>query len=291
MRRLRRRTLVLGMLILLPFILVQAQHRSTQTFYKRALLPVQAQTAGQSQAASPDPSEQSRLQSELQKAQDKLKDWPNLARYRDTNSQVLPPASGEARVLFMGDSITDGWGRKYGKFFPGKPYINRGISGQTTPQMLIRFRPDVIALRPALVVILAGTNDIAGNTGPMTLEAIEDNLISMAELARANGIRVVLASVLPVCDYIKPQTPRHPPEKIIALNAWMKNYAAKNGLIYLDYYSAMLDDNKMLKQELTNDGLHPNDAGYEVMAPLAEKAIAAALHGASSEAPVKSSAK
>ena len=239
---------------------------------------VQAQAPAQSQPAGPDAPERARLESELQQAQDKLKDWPNLARYRDANSQALPPAPGEARVVFLGDSITDSWGRKYSKFFPGKPYINRGISGQTTPQMLIRFRPDVIALRPAVVVILAGTNDIAGNTGQTTLEAIEDNLTSMAELARANGIRVVLASLLPVCDYIKPQTPRRPPEKIIALNAWMKNYAAKNGLIYLDYYSAMLDDKKMLRQELTYDGLHPNDAGYAVMAPLAEKAIAAALH-------------
>jgi len=157
--------------------------------------------------------------------------------------------------------------------------------------MLVRFRPDVIALRPKVVVILAGTNDIAGNTGPTTLEAIEGNLASMAELAKANGIRVVLASLLPVCDYIKPQTPRRPTEKILALNTWMKDYATKNGFIYLDYYSGMLDDNEMFKQELTYDGLHPNEAGYEAMAPLAEKAIVAALHGASSVAPGKSPAK
>jgi lysophospholipase L1-like esterase len=143
--------------------------------------------------------------------------------------------------------------------------------------MLIRFRPDVIALKPKVVVILAGTNDLAGNTGPSTLGAIEDNLTSMAELAKANGIRVVLASLLPVCDYIKPQTSRRPPEQIIAVNAWMKDYAARNGLVYLDYYSAMLDDKNMFKQDLTRDGLHPNDAGYAVMAPLAEKAIAKAL--------------
>jgi lysophospholipase L1-like esterase len=177
----------------------------------------------------------------------------------------------------MGDSITDGWGRKYGKFFPGKPYVNRGISGQTTPQMLIRFRPDVIALNAKVVVILAGTNDIAGNTGPTTLEAIEDNLMSMVDLAHANGINVVFSSVMPVCDYIKPQTGRRPPEQIIALNAWMKDYAAKKKLVYLDYYTPMLDDKQMLKQELTFDGLHPNDAGYDVMMPLAEKAVAAAL--------------
>ncbi len=206
-----------------------------------------------------------------------VKDWANLARYHDANAELAPPAPGENRVVFMGDSITDGWGRKYSKFFPGKPYVNRGISGQTTPQMLIRFRPDVIALKPKAVVILAGTNDIAGNTGPMTLEAIEDNLMSMADLAKANGIQVVFSSVMPVCDYIKPQTERRPPEKIIALNTWMKDYAARNGYVYLDYYSAMLDDKQMLKQEITVDGLHPNEAGYDVMAPLAEAAIAAAL--------------
>jgi lysophospholipase L1-like esterase len=204
-------------------------------------------------------------------------DWPNLARYRDDNAKLAPAAADETRVVFMGDSITDGWGRGHGQFFPGKPYVNRGISGQTTPQMLIRFRPDVIALKPKVVVILAGTNDIAGNTGPMTLEAVEDNLTSMAELATANSIRVVLSSVMPVCDYIKPQTERRPPEKIIALNARMKDYAAKNGYVYLDYYSAMLDDKQMFRKELTYDGLHPNDAGYEVMGPLADKAILAAL--------------
>jgi len=204
-------------------------------------------------------------------------DWPNLARYHDDNAKLAAPATDESRVVFMGDSITDGWGRGRGVFFPGKPYVNRGISGQTTPQMLIRFRPDVIALKPKVVVILAGTNDIAGNTGPMTLEMIEDNLTSMAELATANNIRVVLSSVMPVCDYIKTQTERRPPEKIIALNAWIKTYAAKNGFVYLDYYSAMLDDKQMFLKELTYDGLHPNDAGYEVMGPLADKAIAAAL--------------
>ncbi|MDQ2898510.1 MAG: SGNH/GDSL hydrolase family protein [Acidobacteriota bacterium] len=204
-------------------------------------------------------------------------DWPNLARYHSADSTVSAPKPGENRVVFMGDSITDNWGRKYGKFFPGKPYINRGIGGQTTPQMLIRFHPDVIALKPKVVVILAGTNDIAGNTGPTTLEAIEDNLMSMSDLAKENGIRVVLASVMPVCDYIKPQTGRRPPEKILALNTWMKDYAAKNGYVYLDYYSAMLDDKQMLKREITDDGLHPNDAGYDVIAPLAEKAIATAL--------------
>jgi lysophospholipase L1-like esterase len=218
-----------------------------------------------------------KLKAQLERAGRILRDWPNLTRYHAENAEVAPPKPGEQRVVFMGDSITDGWGRRYGKFFPGKPYINRGISGQTTPQMLIRFRADVIALNPEVVVILAGTNDIAGNTGPMTLEMIADNLMSMAELAEAHGISVVLASVMPVCDYIRPQTDRRPPEKIRALNAWIKAYAEKNGHIYLDYYSALIDGQQMFKKELTYDGLHPNDAGYEVMGPLAEKAIEEAL--------------
>ena len=215
----------------------------------------------------------------------RLKDWPNLARYRDANAKVAPLAKDENRVVFMGDSITDLWDDNgYGGFFPGKPYINRGIGGQTTPQMLIRFRPEVIALKPKVVVILAGTNDLSGNTGSMTLEDTENNLASMAELARANGIRVVFASLLPVSDYEKNrdgnpiiQTKNRPPEKIKALNEWMKAYAAKNDLVYLDYFSAMVDDKGFLKEELSRDGLHADDKGYAVMGPLAEKAIAAAL--------------
>jgi lysophospholipase L1-like esterase len=227
------------------------------------------------QPAAPD--DPAQLKTELERTRKTLQDWPNLGRYRNDNTSVTPPSAGEERVVFMGDSITDGWGRKYGKFFPGKPYINRGISGQTSPQMLIRFRHDVLAHKPQAVVILAGTNDIAGNTGPMSLEEIEGNLMSMAELAKANGIRVVLSSVMPVSDYIRPQTPRRPNEKIRELNDWMKKYAAANGHVYLDYYSAMLDDTGVFKQELTYDGLHPNDAGYDVMLPLAEKAVAQAL--------------
>ena len=231
----------------------------------------------QQDAASPGPDIQ-KLESQLAEDQKTLQDWPNLARYRDDNAKLNPPMSGEQRVVFMGDSITDGWGHAHGsKFFPGKPYVNRGISGQTTPQMLIRFRPDVIALQPKAVVILAGTNDLAGNTGPETLDSIEGNLESMAQLAKANGIPVVLASVMPVCDYIKPQTQRRPPQKILALDAWIKDYCARNGCVYLDYYSAMVDDSGMFKRDLTYDGLHPNNAGYEVMAPLAQKAIDQAL--------------
>jgi lysophospholipase L1-like esterase len=218
------------------------------------------------------------LQLHLDEAQKTLQDWPNIARYHNDNGKVNPPMSGEKRVVFMGDSITDGWGRAQGsKFFPGKPYVNRGISGQTTPQMLIRFRPDVIALQPRVVVILAGTNDLAGNTGPETLDQIEGNLESMAQLAKANGIHVVLASVMPVCDCYKPQTARRPPEKIVALNTWIKDYCARSGCVYLDYHSAMADSGGMLKRELTYDGLHPNNAGYEVMAPLAQQAIDTAL--------------
>ena len=211
-------------------------------------------------------------------------DWPNLARYRNENAKVTPPAKGELRVVFMGDSITDSWDDPvYGGFFPGKPYINRGISGQTTPQMLIRFRPDVIAHKPKVVVILAGTNDLAGNTGPTTLEAIEENLKSMAELANANGIRVVLASVLPVSDYEmrdgKPltQTVRRPPAQIRALNTWIRAFAKAHGHVYLDYFSATADAQGFLRNELSDDGLHPNAAGYAVMAPLAEAAIAATV--------------
>jgi lysophospholipase L1-like esterase len=201
---------------------------------------------------------------------------PTPARYRDQNAKLGPPPAGENRVVFMGDSITDGWGETTGGFFTGKPYVNRGISGQTTPQMLIRFRADVVALKPKVVVILAGTNDIAGNTGPTSLEAIEDNLMSMADLAKINGIRAVLASVTPAFDY--PWRPgMQPAEKISALNVWIKDYATKNGLVYLDYYSAMVDERRGLKTGLTADGVHPNKAGYEVMAPLAEKAIAEAV--------------
>jgi lysophospholipase L1-like esterase len=219
------------------------------------------------------------------RAETRLKDWPALARYGDANSKTAAPAKDETRVVFMGDSITDSWDDpKYGGFFPGKPFIDRGISGQTTPQMLIRFRADVIALKPRVVVILAGTNDIAGNTGPMTLAAIEDNLSSMFELAHANGIRVVFASVLPISDYEKTKdgqpiirTKQRPPEQILELNAWLKKYAALHGQIYLDYFSAMADPQGFLKEELSEDGLHPNQKGYAVMAPLAEQAITVAL--------------
>jgi lysophospholipase L1-like esterase len=203
-------------------------------------------------------------------------DWANLAKYRDANATVVPPAKGENRVVFMGNSITEGWQQYFPTMFAGKPYINRGISGQTTPQMLVRFRPDVVALKPKVVVILAGTNDIAGNTGPSTLEMIEDNIASMADIARANGIKVVLSSVLPVFDY--PWKPGlEPAPKIIALNKWLKDYAAKHGAIYLDYHSPMADARGGMRDGLASDGVHPNETGYRLMAPLAEQAIQKAL--------------
>jgi lysophospholipase L1-like esterase len=218
-------------------------------------------------------------------AQKTLQDWPNLARYRDANSTVQPPAKDEKRVVFMGDSITDIWAQpQFGGFFPGKPYIDRGISGQTTPQMLIRFRPDVIALQPQVVVILAGTNDLAGNTGPMTVGQIEENLTSMSELAHANKIRVVLASVLPVSNYGRDRQGqpidmriKRQPEKILELNAWIKKYAADHGEVYLDYFAATVDDQGLLQKDISEDGLHPNAKGYAIMSPLAEQAIQTAL--------------
>jgi lysophospholipase L1-like esterase len=203
-------------------------------------------------------------------------DWPNLERFHVENAALSKPAEGENRVVFMGNSITQGWIEKRADFFKSNPYINRGISGQTTPQMLIRFRQDVIALQPKVVVILAGTNDIAGNTGPSTLEMIEDNLASMAELANANGIKVVLSSVLPVFDYPWKKG-LEPAEKIVRLNEWMKTYCEKKGFIYLDYFTPMADERHGMKSELTYDGVHANVAGYKVMEPLVQAAIQQAL--------------
>ncbi len=203
-------------------------------------------------------------------------DWAGLRRYRAANAALAAPAPGESRVVFYGNSITDAWARYFPSMFPGKPYIGRGISGQTTPQMLVRFRQDVVALHPRAVVILAGTNDIAGNTGPSTLEMIEDNFMSMVQIARAHHIKVVLSSVLPVYDY--PWKPGlQPAPKIIALNAWMKQYASDVGETYLDYHSVMKDARDGLPPNLANDGVHPTDAGYRIMAPLVEAAIARAL--------------
>jgi lysophospholipase L1-like esterase len=203
-------------------------------------------------------------------------DWPNLNKYQEQNAQLKPTTPGDKRIVFMGDSITEFWSVTDSEYFAGKPYVNRGISGQTTPQMLIRFRADVIALKPAVVVILAGINDIAGNTGPATLDMISNNIFSMAELAKANHIKVILCSVLPAYDFSwKPN--QNPAEKVVALNKMIKNYADANDILYLDYFSAMKDERNGLKTTYSEDGVHPNKLGYQVMAPLAEKAITEVL--------------
>ncbi|MGC1450547.1 MAG: GDSL-type esterase/lipase family protein [Candidatus Sulfotelmatobacter sp.] len=205
-------------------------------------------------------------------------DFGELKRYREADAELAPPAEGENRVVFVGDSITDYW--KLADSFPRKPYVNRGIDGQTTPQMLVRFRQDVSDLHPTALVVLAGTNDIAGVTGPTRNQDIEANYASMAELARLHHIRVVFASLLPVNDYThdaKESFALRPRERILALNTWLKDYCAKNGLVYLDYFSAMADHQGKLKRDLSDEGLHPNASGYKIMAPLAEKAIAEAI--------------
>ena len=204
-------------------------------------------------------------------------DFGQLARYREAD-RAIAPATGEKRVVFLGDSITEYW--KLPNYFPGKPYINRGVDGQTTPEMLVRFRQDVIQLHPKVVVILAGTNDIAGVTGPTFNEDIEANYASMAELARAHGIRMVFASVLPVHNYThdaEESFALRPRARILALNKWLKDYCAKNRLVYLDYFSALVDERGMLQRALADDGLHPTDAGYRIMASLVENAIQKAL--------------
>ncbi|MBP9120235.1 MAG: SGNH/GDSL hydrolase family protein [Ignavibacterium sp.] len=203
-------------------------------------------------------------------------DWANLNRYKEENLKIGLPADNENRVVFIGNSITQGWIEVDPNFFAGKSYINRGISGQTTPQMLVRFRSDVVNLKPKVVVILAGTNDIAGNTGPSTLEMIEDNIASMVEIANANNIKAVLCSILPAYDY--PWKPGlEPAQKIVDLNKWIKEYAVKNKIIYVDYFAPMADQRNGLKKEYSEDGVHPNLAGYNIMEPIVENAIAEAL--------------
>ncbi len=242
------------MLLLVPF--ASAQNNPA------VAPPAQTSTAAQTPAmpptvtAPPTPQQISHMEQMLQ-------DWPDLERYRAANAALPAPAPDEKRVVFMGDSITDAWGNPTGVFFPGEPYINRGISGQTTPQMLIRFWHDVIALQPKVVVILVGTNDIAGNTGPSTPTMIQDNLMAMADLAKANGIRVVMASILPAAAY--PWKPGIDPRtEIVALNDWMRETCAREGYVYLDYYSAMVNPEQGMKKELTIDGVHPPAEGYKV---------------------------
>lgn len=208
--------------------------------------------------------------------QKKLDDWPQLDRYRAGDAALPAPAAGEKRVVFYGDSITDAWAQHPDEFFPGRPYVGRGISGQTTPQMVVRFQQDVVHLKPAAVVILAGTNDIAGNTGPSTPEMIEDNFESMIAIARTNGIKVVIASILPADHFTwKPEV--KPAEQIRAMNVRLKAICAREGLVYLDYYSAMVNAQGGLDPDLAKDGVHPTAKGYAIMSPLAEKAIAESL--------------
>lgn len=215
-----------------------------------------------------------KLKVEQQKArEEKMRiDWPSLTKYRDANIKLGIPLSSEKRVVFMGNSITEVWAKTSPDFFSSRSYISRGISGQTTPQMLLRFRADVINLRPKVVVILAGANDIAGNTGPSTLEMIEDNISSMVELSKAHNIKVILCSVLPAYDF--PWSPgKNPVENIATLNEWIKIYCTKNNIVFVDYYSVMADERKGLKSEYTKDGVHPTLEGYKIMEPLIEEAI------------------
>ena len=218
----------------------------------------------------------SQSQTQIDSFQQILKDWANLNRYKNENAKLVLTGSNKNRIVFMGNSITEEWKRFQPEFFSDNKYINRGISGQTTPQMLIRFRPDVIDLRPTAVVILAGINDIAGNTGPLTVKMIAGNIISMAELAESNGIKVIISSILPASGFS--WSPIHdPPPKILAINTIIKNYAEKNGMTYLDYYSSMVNDQEGLKKEYGLDEVHPNKKGYEIMSILVEKAITETL--------------
>lgn len=234
------------------------------------------------QTPTPTPDALTLEKQRADRLQARYNDFANLARYAKANSEVKPPEKGENRVVFLGDSITDSW--KLNEYFPNQPYINRGISGQTTPQMLLRMQPDVVAHKPKVMLLLAGTNDISANTGPVTNEFIEGNIRSIVEIAHANGINVVLSSILPVSDYNKNakgeiinRTTQRPPARILELNKWIKDYCDQKGLVYLDYFSATVDDKGFLKAEIANDGLHPNAEGYKIMQKLAAEAIAKAL--------------
>jgi lysophospholipase L1-like esterase len=203
---------------------------------------------------------------------DQLQDWNQLGRYHADNETLKKQPADPKRVVFMGDSITDIW--KLADQFPGKPYVDRGISGQTTPQMLVRMYPDVIDLHPAAVVILAATNDIAKNTGPETLEMIEENFMAMTELAQAHGIKVLLCSVTPISDYARrPMSLGRPPSDILKINTWMRTYATKVHATYVDYFSALADEKGMLKDGYSMDGLHPNQKGFDLMAPVVQAAL------------------
>ncbi|MFT3746567.1 MAG: SGNH/GDSL hydrolase family protein [Pyrinomonadaceae bacterium] len=238
--------------------------------------------AALTQTPTPTPLDAAAEKLRADRLQDRLTNFANYGRYRDANAKLAPPAKGENRVVFMGDSITDGW--KLDQYFPGQPYVNRGISGQVTSQMLLRFRPDVIDLKPKVVVILAGTNDIAGNAGVISLDMIKANYSSMIDLAHAHGINVVFAAIMPVSDYNKNaqgnpviRTVQRKPGEILELNDWIKKTCAERKLVYLDYFTPMADEKGFLKADIANDGLHPNAKGYELIKPLAEAAIKTAL--------------
>jgi lysophospholipase L1-like esterase len=238
---------------------------------------VASTTWSAAQAPAPRPAaDAASLEQAIATCRHLLADWAGLTRYGSEDAEVPPPSRNESRVVFLGDQITEGWGASAGGFFPGRPYFNRGVDGQTTPQMLVRFRQDVITLKPRVVVILGGSNDVARATGPATRGTFADNVMSMTELAHANHIRVVLASITPVCDCGSEQTARRSPVRIADWNEWLQQYAAESGAVYLDYYAA-LADGRELRRDLTRDGLLPNDAGYAVMARLAERAIGEAL--------------
>jgi lysophospholipase L1-like esterase len=216
------------------------------------------------------------LASAAQTLANQLEDWNQLGRYHADNEKLKKQPPDPPRVVFLGDSITDGW--KLTQYFPGKPYVNRGISGQTTPQMLVRMFEDVIDLKPAAVLIYAGTNDIARNTGAETPEMVEENFQAMTELAQLHGIAVILCAVTPVADYgPRKMTDGRPPTDILKLNAWLKQYAAKAHAVYADYYSALADEKGMLKEGISRDGLHPNEKGYDLLVPVANAAIQQAL--------------
>jgi len=235
------------------------------------LLPLLAVGAA---AQTPDPAQRiQELERQVAAQRKLLVDWGGLTRYGSDDTELSKPGPGENRVVFLGDQITEKWS----PFFPGKPYLNRGIAGQTSPQMLVRFYQDVVSLNPKVVIIQAGTNDLASLIAPATQGTMADNFMSMVDIAKAHRIRVVLASITPVCDCFTKQTGLRPQGKIIGLNGWIKDYAAESGSVYMDLYSA-LAEGRNFKKELTADGLLPNDAGYAAMAPIAEKAIVEALH-------------
>jgi len=232
-------------------------------------------------AALAQPPAQNVIPPQLRQAASLINDFGNTHRYAAEDAETKPPGASEQRVVFMGDSITDNMhnANRFGPFFPGKPYLNRGIGGQVTGQMLLRFYPDVILMKPKAVIIFGGTNDIGGNIGPTPLEATENNIAAMADMASAHGIKVILASLTPVCDLPgkSAMTPGRPPEKILELNRWIKSYAATHSMVFLDYFSVTVDEKGFFRSDMTEDGLHPTAKGYEVMNPLAEKAIAQAL--------------